>query len=249
MSVTRLQFPPQSGSYAIRVKEGDPWHTYDTLRLEISVGQDYHEGEKFSCTIDWAKARFKNIVILCNDTLQRYNFSLNSQHDPQYFRKQTEQDGLNWLKRNKQSLAGIKVVHWDHWLDHPDFAYAIESARDTYRENNHFRSAVDQSISSVYERRLKRNLIKSRQKERFYQLSLDYLMEETACLALAYQSHPGISAYPGSFLEMWRMFVDRETPQALIGLSNSHCIRIDFARRKSEKNSAFPQPIYDAAYG
>ncbi len=249
MSVTRLQFPSQLGSYAIKVKEGDPWHTYDTLRLEISVGQDYHEGEKFSCTIDWAKARFRNIVVLCNDTLQRYNFSLNSQHDPEYFHKQTEQDGLDWLERNQQSLTGTKVIHWDHWLTHSEFDSALKCARDTYRENTHFKSAVDQSISSVYERRIKRNLIEPHQKDRFHKLSLDYLMEETACLALAYKSHPGISAYPGSFLEMWRMFVDQETPQALIGLSNSHCIRIDFAKRKSEKASASPQTIYHAAYG
>lgn len=48
-----------------------------------------------------------------------------------------------------------------------------------------------------------------------------------------YTVFPGVSAYPGTFLEMWSMFVDRDVDGAPEGLKNAQCIRIDFARNKA----------------
>ncbi len=229
----KQQYPSQLGPYAIRIKEGDEWRLYDTLRLEISVGQNYHEGQKFLCTTDWAKTRFKNVVILCNDTLQRYNLALVHGGEPDDYLKETFRSGSDWIRRNWSALSGIRIARWEDWRSAPDFLNALNHARNLYLDNPAFHHAVSQSISSVYERRLLRGAISESDKDRFFRLSLDYLMEETAGLALAYRDYHGISAYPGTFLEMWRMFVDQPIEGPLAGLSNAHCIRIDFDRRNS----------------
>ena len=59
----------------------------------------------------------------------------------------------------------------------------------------------------------------------------DYLIEETAVFALIYRDIPGLSAYPGSFGDLWQMFLDNPPEGPLSGLANAHCLRIDFSRR------------------
>lgn len=232
MAVSKKQpYPSQLGPYAIRIKEGDEWRSYDTLRLEISIGQNYHEGQKFLCTTDWAKSRFKNVVVLCNDTLQRYNLALIHGGEPDDYLHKTFREGSEWIRRNWSALSGIRIARWEDWRSASDFATASENSWSLYRENLTFQNAVLDSIRAVYERRLLRGAVSENDKDRFFRLSLDYLMEETAGLALAYRDYHGISAYPGTFLEMWRMFVDQPIHGPLAGLSNAHCIRIDFDRR------------------
>jgi tRNA-dependent cyclodipeptide synthase len=242
MNVTRLQYPTQTGPYAIKVKEGDKWHDYDTLRLEISVGQNYHEGDKFLCTINWARPRFDNIVILCNDTLQRYNLALQHGGEPDDYLSQTFFEGSKWIERNHSALKNTTIARWEDWRTSDHFLATVNEARNVYNNNSQFRFAVEDSISSVYTRRLGKGLLNEKDKDSFYKLSLDYLMEETAGLASAYSTHPGISAYPGTFLEMWRMFVGKPIDGPLKGLSNSHCIRIDFSRKTPAKSFSGQHP-------
>ena len=45
------QYPPQDGAYAVKVKNGAGWNAFDTARLQISVGQPYHEGDKLAALL------------------------------------------------------------------------------------------------------------------------------------------------------------------------------------------------------
>ena len=67
------QYPPQDGAYAVKVKNGAGWNAFDTARLQISVGQPYHEGDKLAATADWVRHRFGRVIVCVNDTLQRFN--------------------------------------------------------------------------------------------------------------------------------------------------------------------------------
>ncbi|MBL8638783.1 MAG: hypothetical protein JNK24_00355 [Alphaproteobacteria bacterium] len=231
MSASKRQYPAQKGKYAIRVKGGDKWLPYDTVRMEISLGQQYHESDKLSCAVEWVKNRFQNIVVLCNDTLQRYNYAILQNNDPENFHGLTQENGIEWVTRNKKALENLKVIHWNHWLSQAEFDTTLAAVQTTYVENSIFKKAVDESLETVYSRWSRRGFISQGSRLRFLELSHRYIMEETAGLALAYKAYPGISAYPGSFLEMWRMFVGKDIKGPLQGLSNSHCIRIDFERR------------------
>lgn len=52
--------------------------------------------------------------------------------------------------------------------------------------------------------------------------------------SLIFRTIPGVSAYPGSFHEMWDMFVDQEILEAPKGLEQGFFTRIDFRRNKRE---------------
>ncbi|MFA7276447.1 MAG: hypothetical protein WC043_06570 [Pseudobdellovibrionaceae bacterium] len=146
--------------------------------------------------------------------------------------------GTEWIERNSEALTGVTVARWDDWRNLPRFESATEEARNLYRNNTQFNAAVNASIMSVFTRRLAKGLVSAEQLESFKSLSLDYLMEETAGLAIAYETFPGISAYPGTFLEMWRMFVSKPLEGEFKGLSNAHCIRVDFDRKNPSQHSS-----------
>jgi hypothetical protein len=48
------------------------WAAYSCATLLISVGQPYHEREKFAVTLDWAARHFERLHVLVADTLQRH---------------------------------------------------------------------------------------------------------------------------------------------------------------------------------
>lgn len=47
-----------------------------------------------------------------------------------------------------------------------------------------------------------------------------------------------IMLFIATFLEMWRMFVDKPLEGELKGLSNAHCIRVDFDRKNPSQHSS-----------
>ncbi|WP_428699369.1 hypothetical protein [Stappia sp.] len=78
-------------------------------------------------------------------------------------------------------------------------------------------------------------------RRRFFALSEQYLLEETAVFATAYDDLGGISAYDdlggisayrGDFLKMWEMFIDATDTSVPPGLAKDHCIRLAFNRLK-----------------
>lgn len=233
MSNFKTQYPAQSGAYKIRIKEGTGWREYDTVRLEISVGQPYHEGEKLRSKIEWARARFQDVNVLVNDTLQRFNLMYERGMSEKQATKETRLQGDEWLVRNGEALAGCSCYRWDHWKNHEDFSSTLWKAEMFYRNNAGFHDAVENAIYEVWDRRAGQEGYEHNRKDDFFNVSREYLLEETAGLALAYKALPGISAYPGTFQKMWAMFVGKRIEGAPEGLENAHCIRIDFSRRKT----------------
>lgn len=225
-------YPPQTGSYKVKIKSNCDWQSRDTIRLEISVGQEYHEDDKLKATIAWAEARFKNIVILVNDTLQRYNAMLEENLSPDDAYNTSLKSGSDWLDRYNDILSNCCIVRWDEWRNHVDYAMTYDMVINQYSQNVPFRKSINKALGNAWER--KSRYLGEGQKDRFFILSLQYLLEETACLALAYKAFPGVSAYPGTFLEMWSMFVDRDIDGAPEGLKNAQCMRIDFSRNKTK---------------
>jgi len=232
MSVSR-QFKTQTGQYKIKIKSGC-WQGYDTARLEISVGQPYHEGEKFKATISWAAERFPNVVLLVNDSLQRYNLMFENGLPEESAERISCKQGSEWMRRNYPVAYGCQAICWNEWKARAEYPETSYKTRNLFDRNERFRTSLTDAISEVWERRSKCHPAYSpERKEEFFNLSIDYLLEETAVLAMAYKEFPGVSVYPGSFLEMWSMFVDTAIEDAPEGLKNAHCVRIDFAKNKN----------------
>lgn len=231
MSVSK-QFKAQTGAYKVRVKQGR-WQGYDTARLEISVGQPYHEGEKFRAAVAWARERFPNVVLLVNDTLQRFNMMFETRLPEAEAERITGRLGDEWMERNSDATAGCLIVRWNDWKSKPDYPQTHRKTLRLFNTNRRFRAAITNAIAEVWDRRCEEGTpYAPERKDEFFRNSRDYLLEETTILAMAYRTFPGVSVYPGSFLEMWSMFVDVDIAGAPEGLRNAHCVRIDFSKNK-----------------
>jgi len=232
MSASRKQYPSQTGLYKVKVKDKPANFVNDNglLRLEISVGQPYHEGEKFRCTVEWAKHRHSKIVILVNDSLQRFNYMFEEGMSEKEAHHVSTLEGTKWLSRNMNvisSLPDFEIYRWDEWKQGKDYSTDLHKSRELYKNNPEFRNAIDGAISEIWQRK---NLPDHRKNE-FFDISRDYLLEETAVFSVIYGALKGVSAYPGSFQEMWAMFLDKDIPDAPEGLKYAHCLRIDFSKR------------------
>ena len=231
-SKNSIQYPAQLGKYAVKVKNGAFWRDYNTVRLEISVGALYNEGDKFLATCEWVKHRFDNVVILVNDTLQRHNLIISGMDQGQAMELSRTQ-GKQWMERNLKHIhnidgfANVHIYRWDDWLARDGYNDALTAAHNEYINNHEWRKLVNSSIDEYL----------SRQKsiedlELYKRQSFLYYMEETAVLSAAYSEYKGVSAYSGNFHDMWGCFISKTPPMHLEGLSNAQCIRIDFKKRK-----------------
>ena len=198
-------------------------------RMEISIGQPYHEGEKLRLALDWARNNYKQTIILLGDTQQRFNIAFREGLEINQALKVAYDRGIEWVDRNKSIIGDIEVISWNYFLNHPNFLNTKQAVLDLLDNGSEFQVNLEDAVLDFYER----SGVSSSQRDEFMSISREYLIEETAGLAIAYKEYQGFSAYPGSFFDMWGCFIGKKTPKGLEGLSNAHCVRLCFNRRKA----------------
>lgn len=169
---------------------GAIWKKYKTARLQISVGQSYHEGYQLSETVKWVCANFDKAIVCVNDTLQRYN-------EPN-----AEEAGAAWIERNRNILANLpnaEIIRWNHWLYHPDFPGYLADIKDRYKNDPIFKEAVDCEAMAFALRRKPQSL------GAFIERSRAYLLEECAAFRIMF-AIPAADIYPGSTLLPCQLF-------------------------------------------
>src|SRR5437899_2083115 len=77
-------------------KDKDEFKNSQCLLL-ISVGQDAHEGDRFSATVNLVNSTFSGCLVSLYDSLQRYTMAINSLNDPSYFHDIATRAGDKWL--------------------------------------------------------------------------------------------------------------------------------------------------------
>lgn len=238
MSASEKQYPPQTGLYKVKVKSktSNMVHDNGVLRLEISVGQPYHEGEKFRCTIDWAKHRYGKVIVLVNDSLQRFNYMFEEGLSEKDAHSKALSEGTQWIARNMAAIASLpnfEIYRWDAWKRSQGYFSDLQKTKILYEQNPQFKQAINKSIEDIWQRKN----IDADRKDKFFSVSRDYLLEETAAFSVIYKTFKGVSAYPGSFQAMWEMFINEDIFDAPEGLKFAHCLRIDFDKRDDKANS------------
>jgi tRNA-dependent cyclodipeptide synthase len=237
-----FNYPPQTGAYKVVVKSGAAWRDFDTARLEISVGQPYHEGAKFEATVDWASHRFSHVIISVNDTLQRFNLIFEQGLSENRAMVSARHAGSEWIRRQRPLLSrlpGCELSRWNEWLSHPGFATALEQTGTFYEHHQGFRDAVCANIGAVWGRKLRSSsAYKEADFPRFFDLSKQYILEETAVFSLMFQERPAVDIYPGTLLFMWNLFAQGSLPGAPEGLEKGRFTRIDFQRNKNPQRLA-----------
>ena len=149
-----------------------------TVLLLVSVGKEYHQGEKLAATIQKInQSGFARCIIAVADTLQRHNILTVS---PQEGYAVSRNKGDEWLKDHKKIISLLKMPYkisrWDEFLKRDDYhKYYYQIVREYY-SNKNYRSAVHETIRVFTQRK---KLIEGtiEYDEAFYR-SLFYILEE-----------------------------------------------------------------------
>jgi tRNA-dependent cyclodipeptide synthase len=202
------------------------WHSYRTVRVEISVGRNYHEGARLEATLDWARKNFDHVVLLLGDTLQRYNLMMDGLSAEKAY-SQSRIDGDAWLERNAHLLQNLTILRWDEVTGHTNFADARLKVTSLYDTNDLVQREIRKAIEEVAERRE----IDQDQTALFNRLSENYLLEEIAGAAIANTLYPGVSAYPGALPGLWDVVNDIAPSTLPQGLSDARSIELKLYKK------------------
>ena len=235
------QYPQQTGPYSVRVKTGANWQNYKTCRLQISVGQAYHEDAKFEATINWVKERFDSVIICVNDTLQRHNTLFMSGGDTDTVTRSWSREGDEWIARHKDLLNAVEnctIYKWDAWRNQDQYGSIREQVDYFYETNDLFHNAINANIQSFWDR----NAISYEDRHeldftKFARHSLRYLLEETAVFSIMFDQIEAVDIYPGTVLLPAFLFRGNPVPGMPKGLDKGAFTRIDF-KRNSVKDQA-----------
>ncbi len=228
-----IQYPPQNGAYAVKVKNGAGWTKFGTARFHISVGQAYHEDEKFRASMAWASQRFEKVIICVNDTLQRHNYIFDGMGEIEAF-DLTEADGREWIERNLHSirqLPNFEINRWEEWRINPDYGRTQSEINTLYQSDRSFRETIDNEVLTFWHRRQKRmGLADEYRFAEFQKNSTNYLLEECTVFSLMFEKDNAVDIYPGSVLLPCVLFKNEDA------LGSRAFTRIDFRKNKTALN-------------
>lgn len=197
-------------TYQIKVKVADGWQDQTVARLHISVGQDYHEGEKFQATVAWARGNFDDVIICVNDTLQRHNFIFQGK-TPEEAHRISKAAGEDWIERNTtpemRTDPHVKIVRWDDWIHLDNYDDTLNRVSNRISTDMVYGKAIETEAVNFWERMKKRSGFKSDdQKDDFVEHSKNYLLEECAVFSMMFRRAKAADIYPGSTLIPCQLF-------------------------------------------
>lgn len=192
--------------YNKKASRGD----FDKVRLGISLGQDYHRGDKLKALCEWAAAHYTHVEIMVADTLNRWNSLVSGQTDTTAIYKHWRMAGDVWLAQEQETLDSIPdliITRWDDYTSHPAFYDMRERVAAAYQNNPSLRAVMDKEINRAMTKRGAPEDVR-----KYYR---GYLIEEAAVNALLCDAD---NVYPGSFIDIGR-YVDLS--------HNPHFTRVD----------------------
>jgi len=225
--------------YTVTVKKAHGYTRFETARLHISVGQQYHEAEKFAATMLWASTRFKKIVVCVNDTLQRYNYRIEKGLPEAQALLITQKQGDAWIERNSAALgipANVQICRWEEWRNMPDYPAHYAEVKRIYAEHPDIRAAMDAIVKETWDRRTKHlQFIQDSMFTGFHASSTQYLLEETAAMIIMFLHEDAADIYPGTIalpFDLFHRYYNMALPESI---AQKAITRIDFRHRQSDE--------------
>jgi hypothetical protein len=210
--------------------------------MTISVGQQTHEDERFEATIALINASFGACVLCVDDSLQRHTMALNVKEDADYFYDTSIREGDLWLARNEKYYSQLtilkKIIRWDHWLKHPNFAAQQKKIRECIETDPTYKAAFDYAIDEFLEKYCNRLENPANfDRERARQLSFNFTLEECTALSLWPELQCHFEVYPNrhnrAIEETRKRFVAPDYPDLV------HAVTIGFRNAKQIKPQRF----------
>jgi len=154
--------------------------------LTISVGQKVHEDGRFLSTLFEVNRNFKECIIAVCDTLQRHTLNIDYGNSSRGLYHIAEQQGENWLARNKSAIALLtipyRIIRWDEWLASPEYQAKRAAINVLYESDNNYKSCLNKAIEFFLERyKLRKPTLNY---EHAFDCSLEYLKEECAVMLM-----------------------------------------------------------------
>jgi hypothetical protein len=123
--------------------------------LLVSVGQDYHEGDRLGATLDLVdRSGLRSLTIMLADTLQRYNGPADLPAVEAH--RLALEKGDHWLERNDGPIRKLKVpvtlIRWDECLNDPRFPALHQAVIGAYETNAAYRQCIDATVYRFMER-------------------------------------------------------------------------------------------------
>lgn len=205
------------------------------VALMISVGQHYHEGEKFEKTVLKLGQRCKNCVVMVNDTLQKYTLNIGNNHRLDYFYQVALENGNLWIQRNLPALKKMnipyQIIRWDDWTRDEDYPWAKNKIDDLYLSNDYFRMAVKQTAENFISRFSKIHPEKKIDLSRDFELCVNYILEDCAVI-LPLWAKKGYKyvLYPNQRTPAMQVAYDFLVPHHLL-----HQITLKFKRKSFDR--------------
>ena len=239
--------------YSLRVKNGSGWRRFERIRLLISVGKEYHEGNKLAAVVDWINRNpsIKEVHISVNDLLQRHNLIAAGLSEKDAAARSLASGAL-WLTRNEDVLTTLRptclITRWKDWFSLPEFESAFSTLQQYKQNDLSFEKALEQDSHALAERKTLRGetvppslILHSRH----------YIEEEMALFAVQTNKLPAAEVYPGSNLHSATYFLENfcncanNLPAELRPLAVRYFTRVDFARKKEGQTVSFPKAPND----
>ncbi len=168
--------------------------------LPISVGQEYHEGEKFKATIKLVNDHFNECLIIVCDSLQRHTIPLYTHEVNELPYNQALKAGDGWLKNSQSYLDQLrinyKIMRWDDWLNHKNYSYNKKIIETLYMNDERFNFAVNSTVEYFTERFRAKNPDAIVDDKEAFNLCLNYIKEECSVMPLWEEEKVNFELYP-----------------------------------------------------
>jgi tRNA-dependent cyclodipeptide synthase len=221
----------------------------------ISVGKEYHEGQKLVAIVDWINRNphIDRVHISVNDYLQRHNLEAAGMSKEEAGQAALVA-GSEWLERNKNILSKINVekiyTRWENWFLREGFS-AVHSELLSYAKTDPaFGEAMAKDARSLAERKTERG---EAVPDSLVEHSHHYITEEMAVFAIQSRIIPAAEVYPGSNLlgaEYMRHLspeAKAQLPEAIRPLADRCFARVNFDPRKGTQTTSQNFTVLEAA--
>ena len=230
-----IQYPPQTGFYKVFVKDKGTWQGHNVARLQISVGNPKHDGDKFFALAEWAAARFDHVILIVSDTLQKHNIGIQRGVNLDAAYRQSLHMGDEWLARNKAAidiLSNKTVTRWDDWLNHADYQNTYMAISTLYNQREDVKTAIDNKAREFAIRHVGHDDNNPALQE-MTKIAARYIIEELAAFAIMFREPRAVDVYPGSwFQEIFDVLAQYDGIPAIESFKTAECLRVDFVRNK-----------------
>jgi len=208
---------------SIRVPEKEAAVLMTVISLENHLQQGAYWSQ-FLNLVDhcFEEKKLEKLIIITTGYLQRHYFSLGSEPllEKTAIDEKTQALDRHWLEKQNSGLENLKipyeVIYWQALLNEKSFDAFLQQIKTDYKDNKEFKHLVDNHVNRYVARKISHYCKGNDQIDRnyFYNIAVDYILEECAALGQLFCCRADLLTYPQSINPpanyVWRKYFRNE---------------------------------------